>query len=142
MAQAITGSRLDQFDIEVTLDGDPIGLFDKMSGGEVDSEETVYKPGAMGPRISLGGSQTPATITLSRIYDLNRDHANIHKWLSLVGKAKVVIQKISLDADGNAYGKPLAINGRLKMVKPPEPDSEGTGAAMLDMEVTPEVPYA
>jgi hypothetical protein len=49
-------SRLDQYNVTVSLDGTPLGTFDKMTGGEIDSEETKYKPGGMAPQVSLGGS--------------------------------------------------------------------------------------
>src|SRR5215467_11871932 len=134
---ALNGSRVDQFDIGVSVDGRNLGTWDKMSGGEVDSEETVYKPGGMGARISLGGSQTIGTITLSRIYDLNRDHLNVHWLISRAGKGWVVIKKKSLDVDGNVFGAPLVYTGRLKLVHPPDPDSEGADAAQIELEVTP-----
>ena len=47
--------RVDQFDVGVTVDGRDLGTWDKCEGGEVDSDEVTYKPGAMGPVVSLGG---------------------------------------------------------------------------------------
>ena len=130
-------SRVDQFDIGVSVDGIDLGTFDKMSGGEADSEETTYKPGAMGARVSLGGSQNIGTITLSRLYDLTRDHLIVHWLIARAGKGWVVIKKKSLDVDGNVFGRPLVYTGRLKLVHPPDPDSEGSDAAQLELEVTP-----
>jgi hypothetical protein len=137
MAQAIIGSRADQGDVGVSVDGVDLGVFDQLTGGEMDSEETTYQLGGMGPRISLGGAQTPATITVSRIYDLARDHTIIHWLMSRAGKGDVVVRKKSLDVDGNAFGRALTYTGRLKMVKPPELDSESSSAAKLDLEITP-----
>lgn len=130
-------SRVDQYDVSVSVDGVDLGTFDKMSGGEVDSEETTYKPGAMGARISLGGSQNIGTITLSRLYDLNRDHLIVHWLIARAGKGWVVIKKKSLDADRNVFGRSLTYQGRLKLVHPPDVDSESADAAQLEMEVTP-----
>jgi hypothetical protein len=130
-------SRLDQYDVGVSVDGVDLGTFDKMSGGEVDSDETTYKPGAMGSRISLGGSQNIGTITLSRLYDLTRDHLIVHWLLSRSGKGWAVIRKKSLDVDGNVWGRPLVYSGRLKMVHPPDPDSTSSTEALIELEVTP-----
>jgi len=130
-------SRVDQYDVSVSVDGVDLGTFDKMSGGEVDSEETTYKPGGMGARISLGGSQNIGTITLSRLYDLNRDHLIVHWLMGRAGKGWVVIKKKSLDVDRNVFGRPLTYQGRLKLVHPPDVDSEAADAAQLEMEVTP-----
>jgi len=130
-------SRLDQFAIGVSVDGTDLGIFDKMSGGEVDSDETTYKPGAMGARISLGGSQNIGVVTLSRLYDLTRDHLIVHWLITRAGKGWVVIKKKSLDVDGNVWGDPLVYTGRLKMVHPPEPDSTSSTEALLELEVTP-----
>lgn len=130
-------SRLDQYDIGVSVDGVDLGTFDKMSGGEVDSDETTYKPGGMGARISLGGSQNIGTITLSRLYQLTRDHLNVHWLITRAGKGQVVIKKKSLDVDGNVFGAPLVYTGRLKMVHPPEPDSTASTEALIELEVTP-----
>ena len=134
---AVTGSRVDQYDVGVSIDGVDLGTFDKMSGGEVDSEETTYKPGAMGARISLGGSQNIGTITLSRLYDLARDHTIVHWLMARAGKASVVIKKKALDVDGNVFGAPLVYTGRLKLVHAPDHDSEAADAAQLELEVTP-----
>jgi hypothetical protein len=130
-------SRIDQYDIGVSVDGTDLGTFDKMSGGEVDSEETTYKPGGMGARVSLGGSQNVGTITLSRLYGLTRDHLQVHWLMSRAGKGWVVIKKKALDTDGNVFGEPLVYQGRLKLVHPPDVDSESADPALLELEVTP-----
>jgi hypothetical protein len=133
----MAGSRIDQYDIGVTVDGRDLGIWDKFAGGEVDSNETVYKPGGMGSQISLGGSTQIGVITLSVLYDLQRIHAITHWLISRVGKGWVVIKKQPLDDDNNAFGDALTYQGRLKLVHPPEPDSESSNAALLEMEVTP-----
>jgi hypothetical protein len=129
--------RADQFDVRVNVNGRDLGTFDKLSGGEVDSEEVRYKPGAMGKPVSLGGSVTVGNVTVSRLWDLQREQAIIHWLIGLAGKAKVTIKKQPLDVDGNAYGRPLVYTGKLKMITPPEHDSESVDAALLALEVTP-----
>src|SRR3954465_15294545 len=100
-------SRVDQYDVAVSVDGEDIGTFDKMSGGEIDSEETTYKPGAMAARISLGGSVNIGNVTVSTLYDLTKIHPRIHQLVALVGKAEMVIRKQPLDVNGHAFGKAL-----------------------------------
>lgn len=130
-------SRVDQYDVRVSVDGVNLATFDKLSGGEVDSEETTYKPGAMGPRVSLGGSTNIGNVTVSVLYDLTRIHTIIHWLISRVGKGTVVVNKQPLDVDGNAFGRPLVYSGTLKQVNPPDVDSEASDAALVELEITP-----
>jgi hypothetical protein len=112
------------------------GVWDKKSGGEVDSEEKVYHPGGMVPPISLGGRKTPGNVTLSRNYRLGRDHDNVQQLFDAVGGSRVVVAQQPLDKQGNVYGRPIVYNGTLKRVTPPEHDSEGSDAAMIEVEIT------
>jgi len=130
-------SRQDQYAVSMTVDGTKFGVFDKLSGGEIDSEETKYKPGGMAPPVSLGGSVEVGNLTISRLYVLNRDHDTIHWLISRVGKGQVVVSRQPLDVDGNAYGRPLVYTGTLKTVTPPEVDSESSDAALVECEITP-----
>lgn len=129
--------RKDQFDVKVSVDGTDLGTFDKLTGGEIDSEETTYKPGAMGARISLGGSVNVNALTVSRLFDIDRDGAIVHWLIGRVGKGEVVCSKQMLDVDGNASGRGVTYRGKLKQVIHPEVDSESSDAALLELEVTP-----
>lgn len=129
-------SRQDQYAVAVEIDGVYTGIWDKMSGGEIDSEETKYKPGGMLTEISLGGSTNMGNVTVSRLYDLNRDHLSVKAWMSRAGKAAVKVTKQPLDTDGNAFGAPLVYAGKLKMVTPPEVDSESSDAALIELEIS------
>lgn len=128
--------RANQYSIAVSLDGDDLGIFDKMSGGMVNSEETKYPPGGMAPEVSLGGRVMTDNVTVSRLYDLNRDHLSIKHLMSRVGKGTVVVKKQPLDVDTNPFGEPIVYRGLLKSVKAPETDSESSSAALLEMEVS------
>jgi hypothetical protein len=133
----VTGSRVNQYDTQVTVDGEHLGTFDTMTGGEIDSDETQYKPGGMAPTVSLGGIVNVGDVTVGVLYDLDSIHGIVHWLISRVGKAKVVVKKQPLDVDGNAYGRPLVYTGTLKTVTPPEPDSEASDAAKLELVMTP-----
>lgn len=129
-------SRLDQYDITVSLDGQPLGIFDKMTGGDIDSEEVKYKPGAMQPQISLGGSVTVNNVTVERLFRQDRDLPLVPTIKARVGKGRVVVTKQSLDVDGNPFGSPLVYQGILKHLTFPEPDSESNAAALIQLEVS------
>lgn len=130
--------RQNQYDIEVTVDGTALGTFDTFEGGEVDSDDTRYRPGKMAPAISLGGQRTVSAITVTRLHTLDRDNGLVH-WLSeRVGKGQVTIVKQPLDVNGSAgFFRPLVYTGILKTVTPPSADSSSDDAAMLELQVTP-----
>lgn len=132
----MAGTRADQYNVTVSINGTNYGTFDKMTGGDVDSEETKYNPGAMGASISLGGRRTVTNVTVQRLYDLQRDHHLVPTLLSLAGKADMTVSKQPLDADGNAFGSPVVYTGKLKMVQLPEHDSESNSAAMMSLEMS------
>lgn len=112
------------------------GVFDKWSGGEVDSEETKYYPGGMVPPVSLGGRRTAGNVTISRLYRLERDHDKIQQLYDSAGRSRAVISRQPLDIDGNIYGRPIVYNATLKKVQAPDLDSEQSGAALLELEFT------
>jgi hypothetical protein len=131
--------RKDQHRVTVVVDGKKLGVFDVLTGGETDSDELKYKPGGMAPAISLGGTVTVGQLIVSRIYQLSRDHAQVHWLLGRVGVGQATVTKTILDPNKNAYGKPLVTKGILKRVTPPEVDSNATGdAAIIELEITPE----
>jgi len=128
--------RADTYDIQVAVDNRPLGTWDKLTGGEIDSEEYQFKPGAMGAPVSLGGSVNVGNVTVERLYDLATVHTQVHWLISRVGKGTVVIKKQPLDVNKNAFGRPITYRGILKQVIPPEVDSESSDAALLGLEVT------
>jgi hypothetical protein len=132
------GGRLDEYNVTVSVDGRDLGTWDKFSGGEVDSEETRFKPGNMRPSISLGGSVNIGNVTVSRLYDLEKVHAVTHWLIDRVGEAIVVVKKQPLDRYREPFGNPLVYRGVLKQINPPEHDSESSDAALLELEMVPQ----
>lgn len=112
-----------------------LGVWDKKSGGELDSDDIKYYPGGMVPPISLGGKKTTGNVTLQRLYDRADDHDRIEQLLTAVGKGHMSIAQRPMDPDGHEYGKSIKYEGTLKRVTLPETDSESTTAAMLEIEV-------
>lgn len=136
-------SRQDQYNISLWVDNFLTGTWDKLDGGEVDSAETKYKPGNMGGAVSLGGSIEVGNITLSRLYDLFRDHGvpgdahGVHWLMERAGKGQCKVSRQPLDVDGHAFGDPIVYTGTLKTVTPPPVDSESADAAVIECEITP-----
>src|SRR4051794_14408166 len=73
------------------------GIWDKKDGGQVDSEENVYHPGAMVDPVSLGGRRTVDNLTLSRLCRVGRDWEVIPALVNAAGKADVVVADQPLD---------------------------------------------
>jgi hypothetical protein len=129
-------SRQDQYNVAVSVDGRDLGTFDKFDGGEMDSDETKYRPGGMQPQVSLGGQSMVNNVTVSRLYNLGRDHQLMPWLLARVGKVQAIVKKQPLDVDGNPFGDPLVYRGKLKQVTAPPADSESNDAALLALEVS------
>jgi hypothetical protein len=114
------------------------GVWDKMSGGAVDSDELKYHPGGMQPPVALGGKKMVSNVVVSRLYRLGRDHDAVGALIAGVGKSRVTVSKQPLDLTGTVYGNPIVYQGVLKRCTTPDPDSEGTAAALIELEVTVE----
>lgn len=112
------------------------GIWDKKTGGQADSEERLYYPGAMEPPISLGGRKTPENVTLQRLYRLGRDHSNIQQLFEAVGESRAQVLQQPLDRHKNVFGRPIVYNATFKRCKPPDVDSESNDPAMIEVELT------
>jgi hypothetical protein len=131
-------TRQDTWQIRMHL-SDPqvwLGVWDKKTGGEIDSDETKYNPGAMRDPISLGGKKTVGNITLQRIYDRVDDHDNIMRLINGVGKRKCRVSVHPMTFFGHNWGKALLYDGVLKRVSLPDVDSESNSAALIEVEIT------
>lgn len=122
--------------VTLRVDDVDFGVWDKKTGGNADSEEQKYPPGGMAKEVSLGGRQTHENITLSREFDWGRDLPSLGYLLDRRGKAGITIGQQFLDIDGNARSNPLTATGTLKSVQPPDHDSTGSDAALIELECT------
>lgn len=135
-------SRQDQRLVTVILDPDDtarktdLGTWDNLTGGNADSEESIYYPGGMGARLSLGGRRTIENITISRYYKIGRDPELLPKLLDRRGRGILDVTDQPLDVDGNIYGTALVYRCTLKAVNPPDAASESTDVAMIEIEAT------
>lgn len=135
-------SRQDQFLITVSAQltaGGPmvsLGTFDRRSGGEVSASDTKYRPGGSPNEISLGGPRTVGNVTVSRLYDLARDHDRAKQLAAVVGQGRVTVSQQPLDASQVPTRTPTIWNGVLTRVTFPDADSSGNAASMLELEVS------
>jgi hypothetical protein len=127
--------REDTYSVRVSVDDVDLGIWDKKQGGAVDSDETTYRPGGMAEQISLGGPRTTENLTVSKLND-EVTHGRVHWLTGRVGRGTGVITQQPLDADGKAWGRPLVWRGKLKRVTPPDSDSNGNAAALIELEFT------
>lgn len=135
--------RQDQFHISASITGVvngatttlDLGIWDKLTGGEVDSEETKYKPGNMGASIVIGGSITVNNVVISKLYTGNEQMAAL---MGMAGRGAMTVTKAPLDINGAPIGGVAATvyHGILKTVTPPEVDSESSSAAMISLELS------
>jgi hypothetical protein len=130
------GTRQDTYDVRVSFAGINFGTYDQMEGGEIDSKETKYAPGAMGEEESLGGKRTVTNVIVRRLYKLGRDHIESQRFINWAGKAAMVVTKQPLDIDGNAWGAPIVYRGTLKKTKFPDHDSQSNDAGLIEHEMT------
>lgn len=128
--------RDDTWEWSVYLDGVTIGVWDTKDGGEVDSDDNLFKPGGMADQYSLGGSVNVSNLTFSRNYRKGRDHPESQRLINRAGKGKIRAVGVPLDHDGVKFGKPFTYNGTLKRVAFPKHDSNSNAAAMVEIEVT------
>lgn len=131
--------RQDQWSNTVTVDGRPLGVWDTLSGGAADSENTTYRPGGMAPQVSLGGPRTIGEITLGRLLRKeSEDWDFVHTLMNRAGQARAVVSRQPLDADGNPWGRPLTYTGTVKTCNPGDTDSNSSDAQVWEITVTPE----
>jgi hypothetical protein len=129
-------TRQDTWLVTLSLEGRDLGVWDKKSGGEIDSDENKYPPGGLQPEISLGGHKTYGELTMSRYYDTQRDHPIFGWFHSQVGAGRGAIGMTPLDFHGNPQGAPIVAGGTLKTYTPPEVDNESGDAALVELAFT------
>ena len=136
MAHGDNATRQDTFKVWLFVDHRNVGIWDKKTGGELDSDELKYYPGNMAPAISLGGKKLPGNITLQREFDGQVDGDWLPFLFASAGSKRATVHQKPLDFDGNGYGKTITWHGILKKVQVPDHDSEGNAAALIEVEIS------
>lgn len=121
-----------------------LGVWDKFSGGDIDSDDTKYRAGGRAPEESLGGTRTVSNVTLSRLFRIERDFGELQRLIDGAGSVDVQITRAYLNpataaVNSPAYGNVVYL-GKLKAVKQPEHDSNSSDASMVEIECSVGVP--
>lgn len=119
--------------IEVTVDGRSLGTFDTRTGGAAEGVVTKRRSGGMGPIKQFSGLPDYGDVTVTRTYELARDH-DLFRWLlTRAGKASASVADYVLDENGQRFGRPTTFSGKLLTVAGPDADSESAEVNMLTL---------
>src|SRR4051794_1412575 len=98
-------NRADLFNVRVSIEGRDLGVWDQKSGGEVDSDETTYRPGGSEDQISLGGPVTAGNLTISKLFDESAANGVYHWLVHRAGRSTGTAVQQPLDAERRAFGR-------------------------------------
>jgi hypothetical protein len=124
--------------ITVVIGGQALGVFDSYSGGEPAAKDNKHRPGGMGAEVSYGSLPSWSDISVSRVYQWDRDWELERDLVPLAGRVSFSMTEQPLDPDGNAYGNPKTWSGRFLSIKPGKADSTSDAVRMweIDAEIT------
>jgi hypothetical protein len=124
--------------VSLSIDNRDLEVWDRFTGGEVDSDESKYRPGGMSSEVSLGGTRTIGEITIARECDYLRDWP-LRAWLiGRAGAGRCKVARQPLDINGVPQGDPMTYTGTLKTVTFPDIDSMSNDPALLELAITPD----
>ncbi len=112
-----------------------IGFFDKFTGGYVTAKPVKHRPGGMGPEVSYLALPIYSDVTISRVYEEDRDNNLIATLHNLVGSTYATVAVQPLDADGNPYLTPRTYRGRIAAVKDGTADSTSENPRMWELDL-------
>jgi hypothetical protein len=114
-----------------------LGTFDTYSGGETTATDTKHRPGGAPFEVSYGGPATRGNVTVSRVFNAVKGDASLLKRLDAVaGRGKASVSRQPLDGDGIVFGETIVVGGTLIRVTGPAADSNASGTAMLELEIS------
>lgn len=134
-------SRKNQFRGTLTLDwpglGQIAGSFDTRTGGGRGGTSNPYRPGGMGAELQLGSQPKNDDITITRLYQTDRDHLLLPALYAAAGKATGHYDETPLNAEGGLFdgarGKTITYQVTLMKVDPPDRDSMSEDAALFTL---------
>jgi hypothetical protein len=130
-------NRKDKWANTVVLDGRNMGVWDTLTGGDVEATSTKYRPGGMAREIALGGTSTTNDLNLGRL--LSKEDWEFMRGLMTrdrVGRAPAHVSRQPMDDDGNPFGSPLVYTGVLQHVTPGDTDSNSSDAQVWEIVVS------
>ena len=122
----------------LNVNGVDYGIFDKFSGGDVSAAANKHRPGGMGPEVTYLALPTYTDVSLTKVYETQRDHDRVAQLHDLVGRALASVTLTPLDDQGNPWGNPRVYQGRLIGVKDGGTDSMSNAARMFEVDISVE----
>jgi hypothetical protein len=110
--------------VTAVVDGQPLGVFDSRSGGEVDSEVSKRYVGGQRVQQIYKGLRATGDVTITRGYERERDHELARTLEQRAGLAPMSVSEQPLDDEGNPWGKPKTWTGKLKSVNTGDYDAQ------------------
>lgn len=134
-----SSSRQSKVTVSVTYRGETrdLGIFDTWSGAGVTADNTKHRRGAMGKQVAVAAPSTIDDLTVTRDYDLERDHQHAHWLANAVGKAWAVATRQYLDTDGFNFGDPIVVTGVMIGYTQPDHDSDSSDVNMVELVINP-----
>lgn len=124
--------------VTVVVDGQPLGVWDTRTGGDVDSEISKRRPGGSRRQKSYPGLSTTSDVTVTRGFERERDHELARTLEKRAGLAAASVSEQPLDDEGNAWGKPKTWTGKLKSVNTGDYDSDSSEPRMIQLVIVAE----
>lgn len=122
----------------LNVNGVDYGIFDKFTGGDVSAAANKHRPGGMGPEVTYLALPTYTDVSLTKVYETQRDHDRVAQLHDLVGRALASVTLQPLDDQGNPWGNPRVYQGRLIGVKDGGTDSMSNAARMFEVDISVE----
>ncbi len=123
--------------VSVKVNGVDQGVWDKRSGGKMDSSEKKYYKGGgrtVAP-VSEGGTPEPENVTCERATDgAPTPLKTLKRWCGR--KVPALVTELDLDPDGNVVGEGETYIGTLKAAWKSDADSENKDEKMMAIEVS------
>lgn len=121
--------------VTAVVDGQSLGVFDTRQGGDNVGTEVKHRPGGMGPEKSYTSLSSPTTVTVTRVFENERDFELFRRLQAIAGRNHPgSVTEQPLDGDGNAYGQPLTYSGTFLGVKWGNVDSNSSTARMAELD--------
>jgi hypothetical protein len=121
--------------VTVSIDGQTIGVFDSLTGGDVMAPPTKFRSGGQYIETSYQTLPKFSDISVGRVLNLAVDWEVIRNLRTKAGRVPMTVTVQPLDADLNAYGNSQTATGLFLGVKGIKVDSnsEAIQDFMLDM---------
>jgi hypothetical protein len=122
----------------LNVGGVDYGIFDKFTGGDVSAAVNKHRPGGMGPEITYLSLATYSDVTITKVYETQKDHARIASLHTAVGNQLATVTLQPLDDQGAPWGTPRTYQGRITAVKDGGTDSNSNAARMFEVDLAVE----